>query len=40
VGHRDLRLGMVTSSTTTPSGGLLRDQAATPTVNNVRGHDN
>jgi hypothetical protein len=39
VGHRDLRLGTATSSTATPSGGLLRDQAATPTVNNVPGHD-
>jgi hypothetical protein len=39
VGHRDLRSGMTTSDIATPSGGLLRDQAATPTVNNVRGHD-
>src|SRR3712207_34962 len=39
VGHRDLRLAMVTSSTTTPSGGLPRDQATTPTVSNVPGCD-
>jgi hypothetical protein len=30
---------MVTSSTTTPSGGLLHDQATTPSVNNVPGRD-
>src|SRR4051794_7394465 len=39
VGHRDLRLGTATSSTATPSGGLLRDQDATPNVNNVPGRD-
>jgi hypothetical protein len=39
VGHRDLRLGTATSSTATPSGGLLRDQADAPTVNNVCGRD-
>src|SRR5689334_4828018 len=39
VGHRDLRLGTATSSTATPSGGLLPDQGTTPTVNNVRGRD-
>src|SRR3712207_6510444 len=35
VGHGDLRLETATSSTATPSGGLLRDQAAAPDVNNV-----
>src|SRR3712207_2423390 len=39
VGHRDLRLDTATSSTATPSGGLLRDQAAAPGVNNVSGQD-
>src|SRR3712207_8807110 len=34
VGHRDLRWETATSSTATPSGGLLRDQGTTPTVNN------
>ena len=39
VGHRDLGLKPAASSAATPSGGLLRDQGATPTVNNVSGRD-